>query len=70
MNKPYVPTGVADMNWPSPPASGILRKGRYRYEILFGEALAKQIHDEATLRKWSFARMVRHLCEASISGIE
>lgn len=38
--------------------------------ITFTVGLHKQIDDEARSRSWTFSRMVRHLCEASIEGIE
>jgi len=36
----------------------------------FNLELFNQIHAEARRRHWTFSHMVRHLCEASINGIE
>ncbi len=44
--------------------------GRVTRSVWFTEELGKQIYDEAKRRNISFAAMVRHLCEASIDGIE
>lgn len=38
--------------------------------IWFNNELHEQIRAEAVQRGWTFSRMVRHLCEASIEGIE
>lgn len=38
--------------------------------IRWPRELHDQIEAEAKLRGWSFSAMVRHLCEASIEGIE
>ncbi len=38
--------------------------------IRFPDPLYFAILAEATKREWSFSHMVRHLCEASIEGIE
>lgn len=39
-------------------------------KIRFNEELFELVQTEALKREWSFSRMVRHLCEASIEGIE
>lgn len=38
--------------------------------IRWPRSLYDQIESEAKLRGWSFSHMVRHLCEASVNGIE
>lgn len=43
---------------------------RYSGNIRWPKPLYDQIMAEAKQREWSFSRMVRHLCEASIDGIE
>lgn len=43
---------------------------RYTRCIRWSKSLHDQIDAEAIRRGWSFSRMVRHLCEASIDGIE
>ena len=50
-------------------------KGQHRYhrrqvKISFTIELFEQISKEALRREWGFSHMVRHLCEASIEGIE
>lgn len=45
-------------------------KARYGKAIRWPKPLHDQIMAEAVKRGWSFSRMVRHLCEASIDGIE
>lgn len=60
-----------DMNrWSRPGGKHYRRKGRFNVHIAFPDPLYLQILAEATQRQWSFAHMVRHLCESSIDGIE
>lgn len=66
-----------DKNWFAPyksvtrVASGNrTKKGRPAVEIRFYPTLFEKIRAEAIKRSWSFSRMVNHLCEASIDGIE
>ena len=47
-----------------------IRNGKPCVTIRFTAELHKQINAEAQKRGWSFSQMVRHLCEASIEGIE
>ena len=49
---------------------GESRHGKRRMQATFPVGLWKQIDDEAKQRGWPFARMIVHLCEASIEGIE
>ena len=44
--------------------------GRLYTKIRFTDDLYFKIKEEAKQHNWPFARMVRHLCEASIDGIE
>jgi hypothetical protein len=60
---------IKDYNW-SIKAVGRIKRGRRSIEIRFSEPLYAAILAEAKLREWSFSHMVRHLCEASINGIE
>ncbi len=71
VNKPIHPSEINDYTKPFfLIAKGSARDtGRRDTKIAFPEALFNQIRDEAIKRGWSFARMVRHLCEASIEGI-
>ena len=46
------------------------RYGRYLLNVRFPEPLYRKIVAEAKLRGWTAPAMVRHLCEASIDGIE
>ncbi len=68
-NKPPHPTEINDMDL-GPKVGNHFKKGRRCVEIRWPEPLFKAILAEATTRGWSFSRMVRHLCEASIEGIE
>lgn len=52
-----------------PGAGYIARDGAVEIKVRFSVELFQQIHNEATVRGWPIARMVRHLCEASIEGI-
>lgn len=47
-----------------------IKGGRRAVVVAFPEPLLDQIRAEAIKRGWSVSRMVRHLCEASIEGIE
>jgi len=49
---------------------GIALGSHKRMPITFTEELFNQIELEARQRGWTFSHMVRHLCEASIEGIE
>ncbi len=68
-NKPANPSEIND-RMDRPRVGNHFNKGRRTVEIRWPEPLFKAILAEATLRGWSFSRMVRHLCEASIEGIE
>lgn len=70
VNKPREPDGINELAFVPCAAKGTIREGRLRFEIAFSPKLADKIRTEATLRGWSFGRMVRHLCEAAIDGIE
>lgn len=53
------------------PAQGYPRKGgKVGVQVTFTPELYKQVRAEAISRGWSISRMVNHLCEASIDGIE
>lgn len=51
-----------------------VRNGRCKtganQSVWFNHELYDQVRAEAISRGWTFGRMVRHLCEASIEGIE
>lgn len=49
---------------------GQLRCGHRRIQVTFGPELFESIRKEAATRDWPMSRMIRHLCEASIEGIE
>ncbi len=51
-------------------AKGRRRGNRFLIYVGFSEGLFNQIRTEAARREWTMAHMVRHLCEASIEGIE
>ncbi len=51
-------------------ATGQLRHKRRHVRVSFTQELFDQISKEALRREWGFSHMVRHLCEASIEGIE
>ncbi len=44
--------------------------GRRIVKVRLPDSLYEQILSEAIKRQWPVARMIRHLCEASIEGIE
>ena len=69
VNKPPAPDTISEMSWPHK-TIGRIKKGRRSIEVKFPEYLFQQIQAEARQREWSFGHMVRHLCEASIEGIE
>ena len=54
--------------WPR--YKGQRRNGRPYIGVRFPETLMSQIILEAKRRQWSVAHTIRHLCEASIEGIE
>lgn len=60
---------IHPMRWETK-ARGRRRNNRPAVEIRFTQGLFDQIKAEAIAREWSFNRMVNHLCEASIEGIE
>lgn len=49
---------------------GERRHGHVRIQTTYTPELFGQILNEANRRGWTFSAMVRHLCEASIEGIE
>ncbi len=51
-------------------ATGQHRHNRRHVKVSFTKELFDQISAEALRREWGFSHMVRHLCEASIDGIE
>lgn len=65
VTKPRIDEYVLDQSW-----SPARLPTRRHVSIEFATPLFEQILAEAKSRGWSFARMVRHLCEASIDGIE
>lgn len=69
VNKSPLLSEVNDMDC-APKVGQHFKKGRRAVEIRWPEPLFQAILSEATSRSWSFSRMVRHLCEASIEGIE
>lgn len=72
-NKPPDPEAINDYEMRhSKQANGYLRKNsrRRNIEVGFPKPLLDQIVAEAVKRGWSVCRMIRHLCEASIEGIE
>lgn len=52
------------------PAEGTKDFRQKRINVRFPEELWKQMRLEALSRGWGMQRMIRHLCEASIEGIE
>lgn len=70
VNRPADPFSISEQCRNCKPANGYRRKGRKAAEVLFDSMLHEQIRQEAISRGWSFSRMVRHLCDASIEGIE
>lgn len=44
--------------------------GRYEIKITITKMLHSQLYKEAKARGWPMARLIVHLCEASIEGIE
>ena len=62
---------IRDTEAPHPQVRGRRRNGRIVVSnIRFPDKLYHEIVAEAKKREWSFSHMVRHLCEASIEGIE
>lgn len=51
-------------------ATGHVRGKLRQTSVVFNQELFDQIKAEALSRGWTFGHMVRHLCEASIEGIE
>ena len=51
-------------------ALGTHRDGKIQFSISLPPATFEQVWNEANLRGWSLTRMVAHLVEASIDGIE
>lgn len=64
------PDTVYEYNRYKPLQKPSVRWGKYRRAIVFPTTLHDQIEAEAIKRGWSFGRMVRFLCDASIEGIE
>lgn len=66
------PTSIKDFSRPiAYQAQGQrIKGGRRAIVVAFPEPLLDQVRAEAIKRGWSVSRMVRHLCEASIEGIE
>lgn len=65
------PNTVADYRMRRRPlAKGFLMDGKPSANIRFPQYLFDKIRAEAERHGWSFNRMVIHLCEASIEGIE
>lgn len=69
MSIPLDPNGMHDVERQRP-AKGYARRGKREVKCIFGEELYVQIRAEAVKRRWPMARTIRHLCEASIEGIE
>ncbi len=69
MSVPNDQSGIHDFQ-SQRPARGYVRRGKREVKCCFGEELYSQIRTEAIRRRWPMARMIRHLCEASIEGIE
>lgn len=69
---PYAPQGPTTIHdyTRAKPSRGYNRYGKKLVKVSFGTELFEQIRKEAAERGWGVARMVRHLCEASIEGIE
>lgn len=70
VNKSPHPGEINDLSGIHTTAQGRFRHNRRVVDVGFPTGLYEQIKAEANLRQWSFAHMVRHLCEASIGGIE
>lgn len=51
-------------------AKGHRDNNKILIHVRFPRELFEEISKEAESRGWSFAKMVVHLCEASIDGIE
>lgn len=67
-NRPAQRDQIADFSTWKPPK---LREGkRLSVTVVFPDGLYKQMLKEAIKRQWSMAHLIRHLCEASIEGIE
>lgn len=62
-------TGIGDYTTKRP-ARGYNRHGKKEVKVTLGTELFEQIRAEAYSRGWGVARMIRHLCEASVDGIE
>lgn len=73
-NKAAAPDAISDYSRDFSYTARGYRNASYGYRrvttIIWGDELFDQIYAEAKKRGWSFSRMVRHLCEASIEGIE
>jgi hypothetical protein len=52
------------------PARGYNRHGKKEVKVTLGVELFDALRIEAKGRGWGIARMIRHLCESSIDGIE
>ncbi len=72
--KPFDPDHIIDETWVirARKAKSFTtgRKSRARINLRLPVPLYNQILTEAAKREWSVSRMIRHLCEASIEGIE
>lgn len=70
VTKPLYLDMVLDQRWRRQPTGNTRLHYRREVKIVFSIGLFDKILTEAKSREWSFGRMVRHLCEASIDGIE
>lgn len=70
MNRP-ISEQDHDSCFHGPRVKGARRNGTFvAHHIRFPDELFHKIEAEAKRREWSFAHMVRHLCEAAIDGVE
>lgn len=70
VNRPLDYAMINEISVANPRVGTRIKKGRRTVEIRWPEPLFLAVKAEADKREWSFGHMVRHLCEASIDGIE
>lgn len=72
MTKPNQPDGsiYEYSSYKPKPFPGRVKGNRVVLTIYLDQPLLLQIKAEADRRGWAISRMIRHLCEASIEGIE
>lgn len=73
VNRPMDTQGIQTMNIKSPKFYGTSwrrKSGRRVVEVRFTDTMFEKLRLEAAQRGWTIPAMIRHLCEASIEGIE